>query len=90
MGNPGKRATRRRQTKQKQNTQCVGHHYSQTNKNNINKKMRPPTEVKTSQHGTPNVNTHNMTTYKNEKMSNMELTKKPGDELRCSRRISGS
>jgi transposase len=48
MGNPGKRATRRRQTKQKQNTQCVGHHYSQTNKNNINKKMRPPTEVKTN------------------------------------------
>jgi hypothetical protein len=29
-----------------------------------------------------------MTTYKNEKMSNMELTKKPGDELRCSKYMS--
>jgi len=48
MGNPEKRATRRRQTKQKQSTKCVGHHYSQTNKNNINKTIRPPTGVKTN------------------------------------------
>jgi hypothetical protein len=29
--------TRRRQTKQKHNTICVGHHYSQANTNNVNK-----------------------------------------------------
>ena len=29
--------TRRRKTKQKQNTICVGHHYAQTNTNSINK-----------------------------------------------------
>jgi hypothetical protein len=29
--------TRQIKTKQKHNTICVGHHYSQTNKNNINK-----------------------------------------------------
>jgi len=29
--------TRRRQTKEKQNTICVGHHYVQTNTNNVNK-----------------------------------------------------
>ena len=29
--------TRRRQTKQKHNTICVGHHYTQTHKNNANK-----------------------------------------------------
>jgi len=28
--------TRRRKTKQKHNTICVGHHYIQTNTNNIN------------------------------------------------------
>jgi len=31
------RETRRRQTKQKHNTICVGHHYTQTNTNNVNK-----------------------------------------------------
>jgi hypothetical protein len=46
MINPEKLATRRRQTKQKQNTKCVGHHYSQTNTNNINKTKRPPTGEK--------------------------------------------
>jgi hypothetical protein len=30
--------TRRRKTKQEHNTICVGHHYAQTNTNNINKK----------------------------------------------------
>jgi len=29
--------TRRRQTKQKHNTICVGHHYTQTNTNDVNK-----------------------------------------------------
>ena len=29
--------TRRRKTKQKQNTICVGYHYAQTNTNNVNK-----------------------------------------------------
>ena len=29
--------TTRRKTKQKQNTICVGHHYTKTNTNNINK-----------------------------------------------------
>ena len=29
--------TRRRQTKQKHNTICVGHDYAQTNTNNVNK-----------------------------------------------------
>ena len=28
--------TRRRQTKQKHNTICVGHHYIETNTNNVN------------------------------------------------------
>jgi len=43
MGNPEKLATvgtqdtRRRQTKQKHNAICVGHHYTQTNTNNVNK-----------------------------------------------------
>ena len=31
------RYTRRRKTKQKHNTICVGHHYTQTNTNNLNK-----------------------------------------------------
>jgi hypothetical protein len=29
--------TRRRKMKQKHNTICVGHHYMQTNRNNVNK-----------------------------------------------------
>jgi len=29
--------TRQRKTEQKHNTMCVGHHYKQTNTNNINK-----------------------------------------------------
>ena len=29
--------TRQRQATQKHNTICVGHHYTQTNKNNVNK-----------------------------------------------------
>jgi len=41
MDNPEKPATqghtRRLKTKQKHNTICVGHHYTQTNTNNVNK-----------------------------------------------------
>jgi hypothetical protein len=43
MNKSEKRATlstqdvRRRQTKQKHNTICVGHHYAQINTNNVNK-----------------------------------------------------
>ena len=41
MDNPEKLATqgdtRRRQTKQKHYTVCVGHHYTQTNTKNVNK-----------------------------------------------------
>ena len=34
--NPDKLATRWRKTKQKHNTICVGHHYTQANTNNVN------------------------------------------------------
>jgi len=37
MENPENLATQRRKTKQKHNTICVGHHYTQANINNINK-----------------------------------------------------
>jgi hypothetical protein len=37
MDNPEKLATYTRQTKQKLNMICVGHHYMQTNTNNVNK-----------------------------------------------------
>jgi hypothetical protein len=37
MDNPEKLATRRRKTKQKHSTICVGHHYAQTITNNVNK-----------------------------------------------------
>jgi hypothetical protein len=35
--NPEKLATRQRTTKQNHNTICVGHYYTQTNTNNVNK-----------------------------------------------------
>ena len=34
--------TRRRKTKQKHNTICVGHHYVQSNTNNVNKTRALP------------------------------------------------
>jgi hypothetical protein len=37
MNNQEKLATRRGKVKQKHNTICVGHHYAQTNTNNVNK-----------------------------------------------------
>ena len=33
--------TRRRKTKQKYKTTCVGHHYTQTSRNNVNKISAP-------------------------------------------------
>ena len=78
-GNPEKLATRRRKTKQHHSTICVGHHYTQTNTNNVNKtythlqrtgsKEEPNLVVKrksqrTSQHGTWNVKAYNRTTQK--------------------------
>jgi len=36
MVNAEKLATKRRKTKQKHNRICVGHHYAQTNTNNVN------------------------------------------------------
>jgi hypothetical protein len=36
MDNPEKLATRRRQTKLKHNTKCVGHYYTQARTNNAN------------------------------------------------------
>jgi hypothetical protein len=69
--------TRRRKTKQKQNTICVRHQYTETNTNNANKtrtllqttrcKDEPNIiymrkSVRTPQHGTQNVKTHNMKT----------------------------
>jgi hypothetical protein len=35
--------TRRRKTKQNHNTICIGHHYAQTNTNNVKKYMSPRT-----------------------------------------------
>jgi len=76
--------TRRRQTKQKHNTICVGHHYAQANTNNVNKTwtLLQTTESKdapniffmwkssiTSQHGTQNVKKYNRTTQKTKKMN---------------------
>ena len=72
--------TRRRKTKQKHNTICVGHQYTQANINKVNKscallqttggKDEPNIVImrkslRTSQHGTQNVKTHNRTTQKN-------------------------
>jgi hypothetical protein len=69
--------TRRRKTKQKHNTICVGHHHTQANTNNVNKTYKPSYNnrrqrrtghslhaeiVTTSKHGTQTVKTHNRTT----------------------------
>jgi hypothetical protein len=67
------RYTRRIKTKQKHNTICVGHHYTQANTNNVNRtyaliqttkgKDEPNIvfmrkSLRASQHGTQNVQTH--------------------------------
>ena len=85
MDNPAKlaihgtQATRKSQTKQKHNTICVGHHYTQTNTNNVNKtwallqttggKDEPNIVLRGNrkghhQHGTQNVKIHKSTTQK--------------------------
>ena len=63
--------TTRRTTKQKHNTICVGHHYTQANTNNVNKTwaLLQTTGGKdepqgTLQNGTQNGKTHNRTTQK--------------------------
>ena len=75
--------------KQKHNTTRVGHHSTQANTNNINNTDKTsallqttrgkdePNMVfmRTSQHGTQNVKTHNKTTQKAKKMSNTDPTK---------------
>ena len=63
------------QTKQKHNTICVGHHYAQTNTDNVNKRWTPLQTTgnkdelnvvsmwesqRTTQHGTQNVKTPNV------------------------------
>ena len=74
--------TRRRKTNQKHNTICAWHHYAQANTNNVNKtwafiqttgsKDEPNIvfirkSLRTSQHGTQNIKTHNRTTQKTKK-----------------------
>ena len=75
--------------RQKHNTICVGHHYSQTNTNNVNKTCVPlqitggkdvPSIVLC---GNRNVKTHNRTTQRTKKMSNTNPTKKPGVNSRA-------
>ena len=78
--------TQDEERKKTQNTVCVGHHYMQTNTNNINKtsallqitggKVVRRKSQWTSQHGTQNIKTHNRTTQKTIKMSNTDHTKK--------------
>ena len=34
------RCTRRRQTRQKHNTRCIGHHYAQANTNNVTERQK--------------------------------------------------
>jgi hypothetical protein len=110
MDNPEKPGntvyTRQRKTKQKYNTICVGHHYTQTNTINVNKtwallqtsggKDEPNIIyleiVADNTHGTQDVKKHNMTTQKTKKMSNTDTTIKLGgeDELSCSQYFSRS
>jgi hypothetical protein len=96
MDNPEKPGntvyTRQRKTKQKYNTICVGHHYTQTNTINVNKtwallqtsggKDEPNIIyleiVADNTHGTQDVKKHNMTTQKTKKMSNTDTTIKLG------------
>ena len=78
MDNPEKLATYVTQDEEKQNKNtthiCVGHYYTQTNKNNIktwallrDKQLEVKTDhcfMRTSQHGTRNTKTHNRTAQK--------------------------
>jgi len=73
-----------KKARQKHNTICVRHHYAQTNTNNVKKTwaliqttrgndepniMFMQKSWGTSQHGTPNVKTHNRKTQKSKNMS---------------------
>ena len=93
MDNPEKLKTQGTQDKQKLNTTCVGHHYTQTNTNNINKTYAllhttrgkyEPNVVSTQklqrkpQHRPQNVKRHNRTTQKTKRMSNTDPTKNTG------------
>ena len=51
--------TRRRKTKQKDNTICVWHHYAQTNTNNVNSNRT--SFLCGNRNGTQNVKSHNRT-----------------------------
>ena len=89
--NPEKLATQGTQDEE-HNTICVGHHYTQTNTNNVNKTcvILQTTGAKTNRTsflcGNRNVHhntelrtyTLNRTTRKTKKMSNTDPTKKPG------------
>ena len=44
----------RRKTKQKHNTICVGHHYAQTNTNNVNKKRPLLQAIRRNRNGNHN------------------------------------
>ena len=91
------RYTRRRKTKQKHNTICVGHHYAQLSINNVNKTCWPSKNwrKRRTEHcfyaefetdiTTRNLNTHNWTTQKSKTISNTDLIKHRG-ELMCSRK----
>ena len=83
--------TRRRQTKQKHNTICIGYLYAQANTNKVNKtwallqleiKMNRTSFVCGNHHGhhkrTQNVNTHNRTTQSTKNLSNTDTIIKPG------------
>ena len=75
---------RRRKSKQKHNTICVGHHCMKVNKNNVNKTcaLLQTTGCKDEPHivfmrkstRTQTVKTHNRTTQKTKKMSNTDPT----------------
>jgi hypothetical protein len=88
--------TTQRKIKQKHNTICDGHHYEQTDTNNLNKiwallqstggKDKPNIVFmrqshQTSKHRTQNVKIHNRTTEKTKKMSNADPIKKPGSTV---------
>ena len=84
-GNAGHTRQKKPKAKTKKpNTMCVVQHYPQARPNNVNKiwvllqttgGKEEPTIVcmRKSQHGTPNVKTHNRRTQHTKTMSNMDL-----------------
>ena len=83
MDNPEKLATQVTQDKaktkgKKPTTICVGHHYPQANRNNVNKTTGGRDEpnivcMRKSQQGTHILKTHKRRTQKTKKMSNTDL-----------------